>query len=91
MPATATRRGSTSSHEAGKDAAVSGMPTAVSTDLRLNPVQDGRVHRADGWHLVGIEGFQKQADWKSYLQVDATFIRANRDLCCSSCEPGRDV
>jgi len=78
-------------HEAGPDAAVSGTPTAVSTDVRLNPAQDGRVHRADCWHLMGIEGFQKQADWNSYRHVDAAFIRVNRDLCCSTCEPGRDV
>ncbi len=78
-------------HEAGTDAAVSGMPTAVSTDVRLNPVQDGRVHRADCWHLMGIEGFQQQAEWTAYRPVDAAFIRAHRDLCCSTCEPGRDV
>jgi hypothetical protein len=78
-------------HEAGADAAVSGLPTPVSADVRLNPAQDGRVHRADCWHLMGIEGFQKQADWNSYQPVDAAFIRAHRDLCCSTCEPGRDV
>jgi hypothetical protein len=78
-------------HEAGADAAVSAMPTPVSTDIRLNPAQDGRVHRADCWHLIGIEGFQKQADWSSYRPVDAVFTRAHRDLCCSTCKPGRDV
>ena len=78
-------------HEVGADAAASAMPTPVSTDVRLNPAQDGRIHRADCWHLVGIEGFQKQADWNSYRAVDGKFIRAHRDLCCSTCEPGRDV
>lgn len=78
-------------HNAGADAAVSGMPVPVSTDVRLNPAQDGRIHRADCWHLMGIEGFQKQADWNSYRAVDAVFIRAHRHLCCSTCEPGRDV
>jgi len=67
------------------------MPTPVSRDVRLNPAQDGRIHRGDCWHLMGIEGFQKQADWTSYTPVDAVFIRANRHLCCSTCEPGRDV
>lgn len=41
--------------------------------------------------LMGIEGFQKQAVRNSYQPVDAPFIRAHRDLCCSTCGPGRDV
>ena len=49
-------------HDAGADAAVSGMPVPVSMDVRLNPAQDGRIHRVDCWHLMGIEGCQKQAD-----------------------------
>lgn len=78
-------------HEVGDDGAVASMPTPISSDIRLNPAQEGRIHRADCWHLMGIEGFQKQADWSSYQQVDAVFIRTNRELCCSTCEPGRDV
>lgn len=78
-------------HEAGYDAASATMPTHVSSDIRLNLAQDGRIHRADCWHLMGIEGVQRQADWNSYRPVDSVFIRANRQLCCSTCEPGRDV
>ncbi len=78
-------------HEAGYDAASATMPTPVSSDIRLHPAQDGRIHRADCWHLMGIEGFQKQADWSSYRAVDLVFIRADRQLCCSTCEPRRDV
>lgn len=78
-------------HEDGADAAVAAMPTPVSTDIRLNPAQDGRIHRGDCWHLMGIEGFQKRADWNSYHPVAADFIRAHRDLCCSTCEPGREA
>lgn len=69
------------------EGAVSGLPTPVSRDIRLNPAQDGRIHRADCWHLMGIEGVQKQADWDSYRAVDAVFVRTHRDLCCSTCEP----
>lgn len=75
----------------GSDAALSAVPPAVSTEIRLNPAQDGRAHRADCWHLMAIEGVQRQADWDLYRRVDAVFIRANRDLCCSTCEPGRNV
>lgn len=67
------------------------MPMAVSPDIRLNPAQDGKVHRADCWSLEGIEGFQKRADWSSYQPVDAVFVRAHRELCCSKCEPGRGI
>jgi hypothetical protein len=83
--------GFSAKHEDGANAAVAAMPPPVSTDIRLNPAQDGRLHRADCWHLTGIEGFQKQADWSSYRRIDAAFIRAHRELCCSTCEPGRDV
>ncbi len=63
----------------------------VPKDVRLNPAQDGRIHRAGCWHLMGIEGVQKEANWSSYLPVDGMFIRVNRQLCCSTCDPGRDV
>lgn len=78
-------------HEQGSDAALLARPLAVSADWRRNPASDGSIHRADCWTLEGIEGFQKNADWSSYTPVDAVYIRANRDLCCSKCEPGRDL
>lgn len=90
-PAHRKSPGFNASPEAGYEAAAATMPTPVSRDVRLNPAQDGRIHRGDCWHLMGIEGFQKQADWTSYTPVDAVFIRAHRHLCCSTCEPGRDV
>jgi hypothetical protein len=78
-------------HDQGPDAAVAAPPLAISTDLRLNPAFDGRIHRRDCWHLGGIDGVQKEADWTSYETVDAAFVRANRHLCCSTCDPGRDA
>jgi hypothetical protein len=76
-------------NEVGADSAVAALPVPVSSDVRLNPAQDGRIHRADCWHLEGIEGFQKRANWDAYQPVDAAFIREHRELCCSTCDPGR--
>lgn len=75
----------------GADAAVAAAAAPVSKDIRLNPTYDGRIHRADCWHLTGVQGFQEEADWNAYTPVDAAFIRSHRHLCCSTCDPGRHI